>query len=121
MNSVAVFLERVRTNEAMAANLLGLLNILIGRRISTPDEAIVSPGLSWRKTAALLKTVRWDKNAVRQLGLDPNCLPSRDRARFWYVAISKAEVNSPKARRSGDQLADQLKDVGYSVSPSPIE
>jgi hypothetical protein len=119
MNSLAAFLECVRTNKGMAVNFLGLLNVLIGRRISTSDGMIVSPGLSWRKAAALLKTIRWDKNAVSQLGLDPTRLPLRDRARYWYVAIAQAQVDSPKACEAGDQLADALKNVGYLVSPNP--
>jgi hypothetical protein len=116
MNRLALFLEVVRKDQEMGTNFLGLLNILIGRRITTADGTILSSGLSWRATATLLKTVRWDKNAVRQLGLDPENLPPRDRARYWYVAIAQAGVDSPTARQAGDQLGIELKRAGYLVS-----
>ena len=121
MNSLAEFLKLARNDQLMAANFLGLLNVLIGRRISTADGDIVSPGLSWRQAAAWLKTIRWDKAAVRQLGLDPARLPPRDRERYWYQAISLAGVDSAKARRAGNELANDLKRAGYQVGPNPSD
>jgi hypothetical protein len=118
MNRLSEFLQFVQKNEELAANFLGLLNVLIGRRITVSSGEEVSRGMSWREAAALLRTVRWDKSAVRQLGLDPVRLPPRDRARFWYVAIAQAGVDTPKACRAGDQLAAELKKAGFLVNAS---
>jgi hypothetical protein len=121
MNRLSELLLCVRKNQEMAANFLGLLNVLIGRRITAPSGEVVSPGLNWREAAALLRNMRWDKAAVRQLGLDPTRLPPRDRARFWYAAIAQAGVDSANAYRAGDQLAAELKGVGFLVSPNPCK
>ena len=118
MNHLSALLQCVQNNDEMAANLLGLLNVLIGRRITTSSGDEVSRGMSWREAAALLRTVRWDKSAVRQLGLDPAGLPPRDRARYWYVAIAQGGVDTPKACRAGDQLAAELKKAGFLVCPN---
>ncbi len=118
MNRLSELLQCVQENEEMAANFLGLLNVLIGRRIAASSGEEVSRGMSWREAAALLRSVRWDKAAVRQLGLDPAGLPPRDRARFWYVAIAQSGVDMPKACRAGDQLAAELQKAGFLVSPS---
>jgi hypothetical protein len=118
MNRLSELLQCVHKNEEMAANFLGLLNVLIGRRITATSGEEVSRGMSWREAAALLRSVRWDKSAVRQLGLDPVDLPPRDRARFWYVAIAQAGVDTSKACRAGDQLAAELKKAGFLVNPS---
>jgi hypothetical protein len=119
MDRLSQVLESVRRMDERAPNLLGLLHVLIGRRITTPGGEVVSAGLTWREAAALLKRVRWDKDAVRQLGLEPKLLPPRDRARFWYSAIARAQVDSAAARRAGNQLAKQLHQAGYQVSPDP--
>src|ERR1700686_588378 len=119
MERLSQVLESVRRMDERAPNLLGLLHVLIGRRIMTPGGEVVSSGLTWRETAALLKRARWNKDAVRQLGLEPKLLPPRDRTRFWFSAIARAEVDSPAARRAGNKLAKQLHDVGYDVSPDP--
>ncbi len=78
--------------QGQEGNFQGLLNILIGRRISTADGTEVSRAVL-RDVAALLKRVRWDREAVRQLGLDPEGLSPRDRQRFWYQAITQASVD----------------------------
>jgi hypothetical protein len=118
MNRLRELLLCVQKNEEMAANLLGLLNVLIGRCITASSGEEVSRGMSWREAAALLRTVRWDKSAVRHLGLNPAGLPPRDRARFWYAAIAQAGIDSSKACRAGDQLAAALKKAGYTVTPT---
>ena len=78
----------------------GFLHILIGRQITLEDGTLVSSGLTWRDAAALLKRVRWDKESVRELGLEPSALPPRDRERYWYSAIAQARVDSPEAIQS---------------------
>jgi hypothetical protein len=94
---------------------LGLFQLLIGRQIHSADGTAVASGLSWREVAALLKKVRWDKDGVVDLGLDPAALPPRDRQHYWYAAISKARVDSAEARQAGDVLAALLKPLGYLV------
>jgi hypothetical protein len=118
MSSLSELLACVRSHKTMHANFLGLLNVLIGRKITTSDGKVVSSGLSWRNVAALLRSIRWNKDVVRQVGLNPTHLPPRDRARFWYVAIAQSGVDSLTAYRAGDQLAAELKEAGYLVSPN---
>ena len=113
MDGPRKFLESVRRHGWADQNLLGLLHVLIGRRITDSAGGLVSQGLTWREAAALLTKVRWDKDMVLQLGLDPKQLPPRDRARYWYTAISQARVDSPHARAAGDRLAKCAETEGY--------
>jgi hypothetical protein len=109
------FLDDLKQHGHAQGNFLGLLNVLIGHRIEKADGTVLSVGLTWRQTADWLKKVRWDKDAVRELGLEPAALPPRDRERFWYSAIARAHVDSPEATTAGDRLATALKTAGYVV------
>ena len=64
MDGVVSFLEELRKHGLAADRFLGLLHVLIGRRITRGDGTVVSAGLTWRNVAAVLKQVRWDKDAV---------------------------------------------------------
>jgi hypothetical protein len=119
MDGLRPFLESVRKHRHARDNFLGLLHVLIGRRICSADGDAISAGLTWRQTAALLKKVRWDKAAVAHLGLDPKLLPARDRERFWYAAIAQARVDSPVASTAADRLATQMKPAGFQIGPGP--
>ena len=79
----------------------------------------MSAGVTWRSLAALLKKLRWDKEVVRELGLDPKQLPPRDRERYWYMAIGLARIDSEAAMKAGDLFSEQLQAAGYSVGPPP--
>jgi len=119
MDRLREFLDAVREQGHAAGNFLGLLHVLIGRRITTADGAEVSQGLSWRDVAALFKKVRWDREAVRELGLNPDDLSPRDRQRFWYQAIAQAGVDSARASAAGDRLGQAVQASGYVVGPPP--
>jgi hypothetical protein len=119
MDRIREFLNALKQHGLAQGNLLGLLHVLIGRRITLADGTLVSNGLTWRALAAALKQLRWDPETVRDLGLDPADLPPRDRQRFWYVAISQAGVDSPAAVAAGDQLAQVVVAIGYVVGPAP--
>ncbi len=119
MDRLRQFLEAVRQHGAARGHFLALLHVLIGRRITLADGTPVSAGMNWRDAAALLKRVRWDREAVRELGLDPARLPPRDRARFWYTAIAQAQIDAPEARRAGDGLAGTVRGLGYVVGAAP--
>jgi hypothetical protein len=119
MDRLREFLEAVGSRGVARGNLRGLLNVLIGRRLTAADGAEVSAGLTWREAAALLKRVRWDREGVRELGLDPAALPPRDRQRYWYSAIAQAGVSTPAAGEAGDQLVEPLRELGYVVGPAP--
>jgi hypothetical protein len=121
MDRLREFLDAVEQHGLARDNFLGLLHILIGRRVSLTDGTPVSAGLTWREVAAQLKRARWDRDAVRQLGLERARLPPRDRQRFWYTAIRLAGVDAPAARAAGDRLAEALAGVGYTVGPAPGE
>jgi hypothetical protein len=119
MDGLHEFLEVLKEGKHAKGNLLGLLNALIGRRIETAEGAVISTGLTWRVVASWLKKVRWEKEAVRELGLDPKSLPPRDREKFWYAAIAQAQVSSTKATEAGDRLAEALQAVGYVIGRAP--
>jgi hypothetical protein len=95
------------------------LHILVGRRVSLPDGTVVSGGMTWRELAGVLKKHRWDREAVRELGLDPADLPPRDRQKFWYAAIAHARLDTPEARDAGDRLVEPLGKAGFVVGPAP--
>lgn len=119
MDRVRHFLGEVKQRGLARGNLLGLLNVLIGRRVALADGAAVSTGLTYRELAAHLKRVRWEREAVAELGVDRSSLPPRDRERYWYQAIVQARVDSPQATAAGDTLAEALRAAGYDVGPAP--
>src|SRR5438128_7063613 len=83
MDRLREFLEAVRDRSLAVGNFIGLLHILIGRKITLDDGTIVSSGQTWREAASLLKRVRWEREMVAELGLDPDTLPPRDRQLRW--------------------------------------
>jgi hypothetical protein len=119
MEPLREFLNAVRDKNAASGNLLGLLNILIGRRITRTDGTAVSGGMTWRELSALLKQLRWDREGVGELKVDASKLSPRDRERFWYLAIAHSDVASPAATAAGDRLMKPLKALGYVVGPAP--
>jgi len=118
MDRLREFLDVIREQGHAKGNFLGLLHILIGRRIATTEGEEVSRGLSWRDVSTLLKKVRWDREAIRELGLDPESLSPRDRQRFWYQAIAQAGVDSNAAKSAGDRLAQAIASA-YDIGPAP--
>jgi hypothetical protein len=119
MDARVELLNQVREQGLAEGHFLGLLHILIGRRLESADGTLISTGITWRDVAALLKKARWPKEAVRQFGLNPDDLPMRDRERFWYSAIAHARVDSPEATLAGDALAELLRKAGYVVGAAP--
>jgi hypothetical protein len=119
MSALYDFLEETKRTGRAVGNLLGLLHVLIGRRLVRSDGAVISVGLTWREMASALKKVRWEKSAVSELGLAPAALPPRDRERYWYAAIARARVDSAQAIEAGNRLAEALQAAGYVVSTSP--
>jgi hypothetical protein len=119
MERLRELLELLRKKGIAAGNFLGLLHVLIGRRVMLEDGQLISAGVTWRELAGLLKRVRWDPEAVREIGLNPTDLPVRDRQRYWYSAIAQAGVGRPEAVARGDQLAAAMQNLGYIVTPAP--
>ena len=119
MDARLEFLSQLKRLRLAQGNLLGLLNVLIGRRVERADGALVSAGVTWREAAALLKKVRWDKTAAKELPLNHTGLPPRDREKFWYAAIAHANVGSEQAAEAGDALAEAVRGAGYVVGPAP--
>jgi hypothetical protein len=119
MDELREFLDDLKQRGLAQANLLGLFHVLIGRRVALADGTLVSNGVTWRVLAEALKRARWDKDAVRQLGLEPVGLAPRDRQRYWYQAIAQARVDSPQARQAADVLAEELRAAGYVIGPAP--
>jgi hypothetical protein len=119
MDSLRELLDAVRTEDLAKGRLRGLLHILVGRRITRQDGTLVSAGMTWRDLAALLKRLHWDREAVRELGLDPASLAPRDRERFWYSVIAKSGIDSAEAVTAAEQLVKPLRDLGFVVGPAP--
>jgi hypothetical protein len=120
MDAVSTLLDALKKSGKTTGNLQGFLNVMIGRTITrTKDQTVVSKGMGWRELAGWLKKLRWDPDAVSELGLDTHDLPPRDRQRFWYTAISHAKVDSDEAREAGEKFAAVLRGLGYEVGPAP--
>jgi hypothetical protein len=119
MDGMQALLKVLKDADYAKGNILGVLNVLVGRRISDGHGNVISHGLTWREVADALKKARWDREAVRELGLDPAQLPPRHRDRFWYAAVAQANVGSDQATVAGDRLAKSLQSSGYTVSPAP--
>lgn len=119
MDVLREFLDDLQRRGLASGLFLGMLHVLIGRRVARADGTVVANGLSWRDLAAMLKKVRWDKDAVKELGLEPAALPPRDRQRYWYTAIARAGVDSAAAQRAGDAFAERLRGAGYVVGTPP--
>ncbi len=117
MDGLKELLELLHQNERTKGHFLGLLHILIGRTISRSDGTVLSKGITWRDVATLLRTVRWDPEAVREVGVNPDSLPPRDRQRYWFQTIAQADVGSPAASQAADRLAPILEKAGYKISP----
>ena len=116
MDALSEFFEITKQQMKAPGNFLGLLHILIGRRITKTDGTVVSTGFTWRDLAIWLKKVRWDPDQVRELGIDPDDLHPRDRQRYWYSAITRAGVDSPAAHEAATRMAHLLANQGYVVS-----
>jgi hypothetical protein len=120
MDGLREFLEACRRQPQVQGHFLGLLHVAIGRRIvRKADQQVISTGVTWRQLAELLRQVRWDKEAVRELGLSPDSLPPRDRQKYWYQAIAACKLDSPEAIAAGDKLAAIAATFGYEVGPAP--
>jgi hypothetical protein len=119
MDALRELLEDLRRQDAGRQHFLGLLHILIGRRITKADGTLVSAGMTWRELAVVFKKLRWDKHFAAQVCLASEGLPPRDRERYWYTVIARAGVDSAKAREDGDRLAEILRAKGYVVSGAP--
>ena len=99
----------------------GLLFVLIGLPIRRADGTALSTGMSWRAAATALKSCRWDRLAVQELGLDPADLAPRDREKYWYTAISRANLGSSLARSSAEALALAIAPLGFTIGTSAAE
>jgi hypothetical protein len=120
MDTLSILFDELKKSGQTQGNFLGFLHVLIGRTITrTSEKSTVSKGLGWRDMAAWLKKTRWDPEAVRELGLDPDSLPPRDRLRYWYSAIMQAKVDSAEAIAAGNRFATVLNERGYDVGPAP--
>jgi len=119
MEGLREFLEKVRQQHLVRGNLRALFHVCIGRKISKADGTLLSNGVTWRELSDLLRTIRWDKELVRELGLNPDDLPPRDRLRYWYAAILAAQITSTEVRELGDEFARRLVPLGFVIASAP--
>jgi hypothetical protein len=120
MDGLRTFLDALRNHHLIAGRLRGVLHVAIGRRVSKADGTVLSTGATWRELAALLKAARFDREWVREFGVDPNTLSPRDRERFWYSAIGLAKVDSATAVAQAEKLVSLAKPLGFVIGPSPV-
>jgi hypothetical protein len=117
MDALSALFDALKKSGQLHGNFLGFLQVLIGRKITRrSDGMVISRGITWRDLSVWLRKVRWDPEAVREIGVDPDSLPPRDRQRYWYSAITQAKVDSAAAREAGDRFAQVLNALGYDVS-----
>jgi len=117
MDALSALFDALKKSGQLQGNFLGFLQALIGRKITRrSDGVVVSKGVTWRELSVWLKKVRWDPEAVREIGVDPDALPPRDRQRYWYSAITQAKVDSTEAKQAGDRFAEVLRGLGYDVT-----
>ena len=119
MDRLTALLELARSRGLVAGHFRGLCHLAVGRTVTTAAGEPVSPGVTWRELAALLRDLRFDKQLVLEVGADPEELSPRDRQRFWYSAIALARPDSAEARADADALALKLTELGYVVGPPP--
>ena len=120
MDRLQEFLERVREHQLANGRFRGLLHIAIGRTIKSDDGTVISAGTTWRNLSHILKSAKFDKELVRDLGADPDEISPRDRERFWYSAIALARPDSLEAIAEAEQLTPLLAPLGYAIGPAPI-
>lgn len=113
MDPLRQFLDTLKSHGLDRGHTRGLFQLLIGRGVARQDGTPVARGLTWRQLAALLKKVRWRKDAVLDLGLDPATLPPRDREQYWYMAILQSKLDSAEAKQAGEALAELLPPLGH--------
>ena len=119
MEGTKMVLQLAREHGLVAGHLRGLFHIAIGRKLTAADGTVLSTGMSWRDLSQLLKSLKFDREIIRELGADPDVLAPKDRERFWYSAIALAKVESAEARREAEELTVSLKKLGIQVGPGP--
>lgn len=119
MDALSELLDTIRAKHLARGRFRGLLHLLIGRRISGLDGKVISPGMTFRDVALLLKKTRWEPNDVKELGFDPDSLPPRDRQRYWFLAICQAQVDGGAAMAEADDIAPLLEAEGYRIGAAP--
>jgi hypothetical protein len=116
MDALTSLLDDLKKSGAAQGHFLGFLQVVIGRKITQKKGGkLVSAGVTWRELANRLQKVRWPADAVREFGLDPESLPPRDRERYWYTAITRAQVHTDEAKQAGDRFVTVLKKRGFEV------
>lgn len=119
MERLREFLDLVRTQGLAAGRFRGVCHVAVGRRILDQAGQLVSAGITWRELSVLLKDLRYEKELVAELGVDPDDLAPRDRQRFWYSAIALARPDSAEARAEAELVVAAVKPFGYVVGPPP--
>lgn len=119
MNGPQVVLELIRDRKLASGRLRGVFHLVIARKLARTDGTLLSTGVTWRELSQLLKSLKFDRELVKELGTDPDLLAPKDREKFWYAAISLAKVDSPQARREAEDLIEQLKPLGIVAVSAP--
>ena len=119
MQGTRLLLETLLERDLVAGSLRGLFHIAIGRRITDSQGKVLAEGVTWRVLAALLKELKYDRELVREIGADPDTLSPKDREKFWYAAITLANVDGHEAHQQAEVLANELRRLGWIVGPPP--
>jgi hypothetical protein len=121
MNGPQIVLELIRDRKLASGRLRGVFHLVIARKLTRTDGTLLSAGVTWRELSQLLKSLKFERELVKELGTDPDLLAPKDREKFWYAAISLAKVDSPQARREAEELIEFLKPLGIvTISNLPV-
>ncbi len=120
MDGIIELLETIRDNGFAVGRLPGTFHIALARQVESTGGIVVSSGITWRQLASHMKTLKFDKDLVRGIQIDPDVLHPRDRERMWYASISIAGVDTPTAFLQADELAVLLKPHGYIIVPTTM-
>ena len=114
-DGLRLFLDAVQRHKLAAGHLRAILVIAVGGRIEFEGQTL-SQGTTWRDLADLLKKLRWDKLQVGELGLNVKDLPPRDRGKYWYSAMSRADLGSGESSKAAAKLLPALEKIGFKIA-----
>ncbi|GEM_PF-292212 len=115
MDSIDQLLLVIKAKSLHLGRFLGLLNLLVAYKISDESGKEISLGLTFKQLSEKLKKNRWNPEDIEALGLKSEDLPQRDRLRFWFVALVRADIGGSKAIIEADTLAKAIKKIGYNA------
>ena len=111
MDARVELLERIQAETPIQGHFLGLLNILIGRRIEKADGTLVSSGITWRDLAMMLKKSPLGSGGGARTGPRPG-RPAAARPRALLV---RCHLPGLRRLRPGDEGRRRSGGIAHAV------